>query len=45
MRKLELYNSTLQRIDELQKTLGMQKEKFLNEIFADAEAKVRNIKD
>ncbi|MCQ2749321.1 MAG: hypothetical protein MJ246_04970 [Clostridia bacterium] len=30
MRKLELYNSTLQRIDELQKTLGVQKEKFLN---------------
>lgn len=30
MRKLELYNSTLSRIDELQKTLGVQKEKFLN---------------
>lgn len=30
MRKLELYNITLTRITELQKQLGMQKEKFLD---------------
>ena len=30
MRKLELYNTTLTRIAELQKQLGVQKEKFLN---------------
>ncbi|MCQ2910822.1 MAG: hypothetical protein MJ244_01405 [Clostridia bacterium] len=30
MRKLELYNTTLNRINELQKQLGTQKEKFLD---------------
>lgn len=30
MRKLELYNTTISRISELQKQLGVQKEKFLD---------------